>query len=209
MNDTLSVKIRKNNLGHYIVPQEVKGGVCVDIGANVGSFIEKYLEHFSLINFYEPFLECYKICCQKFEDKENVIGFNEGVFESNITQFLVRHKNKDSGSSALKTEIVYNTGWNPEEIIQEVICIDLETIIERVGGKIDFLKCDCETSEYYIFNKKDLSKINFLAIELHHQMGPEKFSELTNHIRKTHDLISRSDSYTRGKNTECMYKRRD
>ena len=82
-------------------------------------------------------------------------------------------------------------------------------MLERVGGQIDFLKCDCETSEYFIFNKKDLSKINYLAIELHHQLGPEKISELTNHIRRTHDLVYRSDSYTRGTNSECMYKRKE
>ena len=203
----IKVKIRSKNLGHYKVPNEVKGGICVDIGANVGSFIEQHSDYFSVINYYEPFLECYNICHDKFKNMKNVVGFNEGVYSEKTVHYLVRHQNKDSGSSALNTEVVKNTGWNPEEVIQEVK--DLETVLERVGGQIDFLKCDCETSEYFIFNKKDLSKINYLAIELHHQLGPEKISELTNHIRRTHDLVYRSDSYTRGTNSECMYKRKE
>jgi len=206
---TLQVNIRKMNLGRYLVPEEVKGGVCVDIGANVGSFTEKYKDYFSLINFYEPFIGCYNVCFEKFKNNKNIIGYNEAVYSEKTTHYLVRHENKDSGSSALNTEVVKNTGWNPEEVIQEVRCVDLETVLKRVGGEIDFLKCDCETSEYFIFKNKDLSKINFLAIELHCQLGPEKFSELTSYIRKTHDLIYGSDSHTHGKNSECMYRRRE
>ena len=205
----MKINIRKHNLGHYAVPEEVRDGVCVDIGANVGSFTNKYSTHFSVIHFYEPFSECYRICHDKFKNMKNVVGFNEGVFSHKTSHYLVSHLNKDSGSSALSTEIIKNTGWNPEEVIQEVKCVDLETVLERAGGQVDFLKCDCETSEYYIFNKKDLRNINYIAIELHHQMGPEKFSELTSHIKKTHDLVSsRSDTHTVGRNIECMYKRR-
>lgn len=30
--------IKNYNLGNYIVPDDTKGGVCLEIGANVGSF---------------------------------------------------------------------------------------------------------------------------------------------------------------------------
>jgi len=202
----MEVTIREQNLGHYTVPEDVKGGTCVDVGANVGNFTDTHKNYFSLIHYYEPFLGCYEICLHKFKDIDNVIGYNEAVFSETTRHNLLKHQNSDSGSSALDTETI-NAEWNPEDVIQKVSCVDLDTILERIGGHIDYMKCDCETSEYHLLMNKDLSAINYLALELHWQMGSNRFIELTNHIKKTHELMpSNCDHYRPGKNTECMYR---
>jgi len=41
---------------------------------------------------------------------------------------------------------------------------------------------DCETSEYNILINKDLSNIEFLSIEIHWQLGKERWDELLKHI---------------------------
>ena len=38
----MEVQIREHNLGNYIIPEDVIGGKCVDIGSNVGSFFSEW-----------------------------------------------------------------------------------------------------------------------------------------------------------------------
>ena len=202
----IDVNVRDYNLSSYLVPEELKGGKCVDIGANVGCFTDKYKDFFSIIHYYEPFTACYEKCSSKLKDAANVTGYNEGVFSEPSTQYLVRHENNDSGSSAVKSELI-NFEFNPKDVLQEIKCVDFDTILKRIGGKIDYLKCDCETSEYWLLMKHDLSVINYIAIELHWQMGIEKFTALTDHIKKTHELLpGNTDQFTVGRNTECVYR---
>jgi hypothetical protein len=41
-NNKFIVNELKNNLGNYIVPDDTKNGIAVDIGCNNGCFLEKY-----------------------------------------------------------------------------------------------------------------------------------------------------------------------
>ena len=42
---------------------------------------------------------------------------------------------------------------------------------------------DCENSEYEILLGKDLSKIDYMAMELHWQMGESKYNELVEYLK--------------------------
>lgn len=181
--------IRNYNLGNYIVPDDTKGGVCLEIGANVGSFTKKYQNHFSKLHYYEPLIECFNII-QSNINSENIQGFNlAGFSKSGEILDMVLHKNKDSGSTGLKTDAL-NNEWG-EEIYQKIETISLEDMIKNLEtDQIDYCKSDCETAEYYIFLGKDLTSINYLGLEMHHQMGIKKWNELINHINITHKLIS-------------------
>jgi hypothetical protein len=46
------------------------------------------------------------------------------------------------------------------------------------------MKIDCENSEYHLLMNKDLSKIKYIGMELHGQMGETNFYQLVNHILK-------------------------
>jgi FkbM family methyltransferase len=202
------MKIRNYNLGKYIVPEETKNGVCLEIGANVGSFTEKYASHFKLIHFYEPITDCYNIVKDKTQSKKHIVGFNlAGYNESGQYKDLILHKNEDSGSTALKTEIL-NHEWE-NELAQKVKTISLKDMIKNLNvNEIDYCKSDCETSEYHIFINSDLTKIKYLALELHHQIGIKKWNELLNYISKTHNLINGDCTYAQGINRELLFKRR-
>lgn len=210
----MTVKIRQHNLGNYEIPEDVIGGVCVDIGSNVGSFFNEYSDLFSKVHYYEPYTPCYKICLDKQKKHNNVIGFNEAVLDK-VSSFveIVSHSDNDSGSNAINTESI-NSDWNIDSSIGISSSVDLETVLDRVGGNVDYLKCDCETSEYYVFYGKDLKNINYIALELHWQMGEKKYYEVLNHILKTHDLISCCPGDTTyighwGGNKELLFKRKD
>ncbi len=177
-----------NHLGHYKIPDGIKKKICVDIGANSGCFTELANKIFTKVHSYEP----NKFLNESIKNKNytNVTVFNEAVGNENKKNVrLMSHTNNDAGSCALEDAIdnvieLKNHWCNT--VIDVVDMVDIETVIERAGGFIDYLKVDCENSEFLIFNNKNLSKISFIAIELHHHMGKKNWDILKNHIEKTH-----------------------
>jgi FkbM family methyltransferase len=201
------LSINKYNLGNYVVPEDSYGGICVDIGCNVGSFVSKYVHSFSKILYYEPIKACFDICNELFSEYSHVKGFNNAVWsKSNEVVNILTHVNNDSGSSAIESDIL-NNEWAKREIIHEVQTVCLEDILSIAGGEIAYCKSDCETSEYHIFLNKNIRDIKYIGMEIHWQMGEDKQRELMLHILKTHDIIYGHVGYT-NYNREILFKRR-
>jgi|688.fasta_scaffold52692_9 FkbM family methyltransferase len=180
--------INKNNMGNYNVPTDANG-VCVDIGSNVGNFFKTYHNRFKKIYAYEPNKILYEML-NSF-NIENIEVFNEAVSNKCGKTEIVLHTNSESGSSAIKEVIddviVLKNDWS-NYVINEVNTVDLETVIKRTNiNIIDYLKMDCENSEYLILIKKDLTNIKYIGIEIHHQMGKENWNELKEWVSLTHD----------------------
>jgi FkbM family methyltransferase len=205
MNNSEAVIIRAYNLGDYVVPDDVYGGVCVDIGSNVGSFVEQVRHKFKLIHYYEPYQPCFYMCSLKLRMYGHIMGYNEAVLDKkNPSVELVAHHNNDSGSIAVITQAI-NQDWD-KKVIGKVESVDLPTVLERAGGAVDYLKCDVETSEYYIFLGKSLTAIKYIAAELHWQMGEIKYNNLMSHITKSHSVIIGDPTYKPGINNELLFK---
>lgn len=194
------------NLGSYIVPEETKNGVCIDIGCNLGDFTNEYKNYFKKIVYFEPQKILFDKLQKRFENDNGISGYNLAVWsESNIELELVSHKNNDHGSVAIKSDNI-NSDWT-DNIINKVKTISLEDILILVNAeKIDYLKIDCETSEYPLLLNKDISIVKYIGVELHSQMGIDKFNELLNWINKTHELIDGDITYTSNKNNEVLFK---
>lgn len=194
------------NLGNYIVPEETQNGICFDIGSNFGDFTNRYANYFSKIYFFEPQLELFNNIVERFKEHEHIKGFNKAVWHtSNVELEMVAHTNTDLGSVGVSSDLL-NSDWT-DNTINSVQSISIEDIYEMADNQmIDYLKIDCETSEYPFLLNKDLTKIKFIGIELHHHIGVEKYNELLNWIKKTHDLIYGDDSYMFGSNKEVLYK---
>jgi len=187
------VKIETFNLGDYAVPEDARGGVCVDIGANVGSFLEKHAAKFSKVHFYEPIEQCFNICKSKTKDLPCVTGFMEAVYHTpDLSLRLVEHANHEAGSVGLETDSL-NADWT-KDVVGTVVTVDLPRVLERAGGHVDYMKIDCETSEYHFLVDQDLSRIKYIGIEIHWQMGEAKYRRFVEHLLKTH--IASSDILT-------------
>ena len=195
-----------NHLGNYIIPEECNKNVCVDVGANTGNFTVLQIRNFNVIHFYEPFKPCFETIIKRIGDEKKVQGYNEAVYrEDNLKIPMIAHQNMDAGSNALKTDAI-NNDW--EQILEDVSTVSLETILKRVGGFINYLKIDCETSEYYFLLGKDLKFIDYIGIELHWQMGKEKYDELINYIQRTHhsnDILT----WEYNTNREVLFKNKN
>jgi FkbM family methyltransferase len=205
------MNIDLNNLGSYNIPSETKGGVCIDIGANTGAFTLKYANHFSKIHYYEPIKELFNLINDRLKDYPHVTGFNEAVFnESDKCVSIYLHSNKDSGSSAIKSDVMdsnYKNDWTDNILEKDITTVSLEKIFDRINGvDIDYMKIDCETSEYLFLINKDLSKIKHLGIEIHCQLGKNKWDELVNHILKYfNNVLNYNLKYTPNFNKELYF----
>jgi FkbM family methyltransferase len=144
----------------------------------------------------------------RFKDRDNIEGFNLGVWNvSDIELEMVHHSNNDFGSVGVKSGEI-NHDWT-ENVVNKVKSITLPDLLKKINQEtIDYLKVDCETSEYKFLLNQDLTKIKFIGVELHHQMGIEKYNELLSWIKNTHDLIVGNDTYEVENNKEVLYKLR-
>jgi FkbM family methyltransferase len=194
------------NLGNYHVPNDTKDGICVDIGSNLGDFTAKYLGHFSKIIFIEPQISLFQNLQNRFKEYEHVIGLNKAVWEtSNVDLELVWHDNLDCGSVGVKGDYI-NDHWT-EKVVNEVKSISFDDLFKELNfNTIDYLKLDCETSEYPFLYAKNLSKIRYIGVELHFQLGEQRYDELLNWIYKTHALVNGDASYSLGVNKEVLFK---
>ena len=200
----MTCTVSPHNLGNYVVPPDSKGGTCIDIGANVGSFSKAYANHFSLIHAYEPFSGAFAMCQTKLGDLDNVVLYNEAVLDTPKEKVqILSHFNGDSGSNAIASDIL-NGEWS--EDLEQCSSVDLETALERIGGSVDFLKCDCETSEWFVFHQKDLAQIKYIALELHWQIGSGKCQELISWIQRTHKL-DKTFAFVPQSNAELLFTR--
>jgi len=183
-NNKFIIKNLKNNLGQYVIPDETKNGVAIDIGCNNGCFIEKNKNFFSEIHAYEANIFLVEKLKQIFNQEKIKIYHNAVSYADNLILKLLAHKySADNGSSCIQKEL-NDKHW--EEFICEAPSICLESILKRCNNSIDYAKIDCETSEYEFLINKKLDNIKFIGLELHSQLGEKKYTELYNFISETH-----------------------
>jgi FkbM family methyltransferase len=203
-NNKFIVNNLKYNLGNYIIPPETKNGVAVDIGSNNGCFLNAFKNHFSKIHAYEANYFLVQKLNETFKNINHINIHHKAVSNNDgkILKLLAHKFSDDNGSSSIEKDIE-NQDW--EEFICEVESISLESILKSCNNNIDYMKVDCETSEYEFFINKNLLNIKLIAIELHCQLGREKYTELYNWMCKTH-TASENLNFKYGQHQEILFK---
>jgi len=194
------------NYGNYEIPIDVHGGICVDVGCNNGSFLLNNKKIFKAIHAYEPNLDLYALLVNEYKHDEHISIFNKaiGKNDGDILSLVKYTFNNDDGSYGIYDESRSNY-WNEDNKVCHVESISLETILKNIGGKINYLKMDCECSEYNGLMNKNLEFIDYIGIELHGQLGLEKYNNLYNFILNTHttnDVVNWNDNH----NQEILFK---
>lgn len=185
----------------YPVKDSINKKLAIDIGANIGGFSKAYHNVFDEIIYFEANPKTFELTQNNLKNYPNIKGYNLGVSDISGKKIkLMNHLNKHNGSVTCSPSITENGHEEWVEVIGEVETTSLEDILEMVNNRrINYLKLDCENSEYEILLNKDLSKIDYIAMELHWQMGKEKFNELLNYLSKTFD-IEGNTNFTEGNN---------
>lgn len=187
------------NEAKYNVPDECRGGLCVDAGCNIGDFEMNHGSRFDKYICFDVFEENINECIKNTKDINAEIEVNKLAVWSESDKFInvmayERWDTKDiqyfgaSGNvGCVEWQGEKGEGWAEENAIDLVKTISIESIIEKYGP-INLLKVDVEGSEYEFLLGKDLSQINFIVGEFH--FGEEKIKSLVDWISQTHEVCS-------------------
>lgn len=204
-----------NECKTYPIPDST---TCIDVGANVGGFVEAHKDKIQKFFCVEPGSENVKEIESHHSDLINsgrLKVYNRAVYnKSNDTLKLKRYSGDgkfraNSGSNST-IDFQYNTtghGWsNKPDEYEIVTTINFEDVIKDAGlyfgdSDIDLLKVDCEGAEYDFLIGKDLRKIKTIVMEIHNFLDclPSKSDptinqryDLIQHISKTHTIVHSS-----------------
>lgn len=128
----------------------------VDVGANIGKFCNWARDCFpdAVIHGYEPSPETARMARHNTQHPRTVI-YEEGVAAHRARADIV-----ELGASTLS-----RTSPSSEGAVQ---LIDFATVIERIGGRIDLLKVDCEGAEWdFMRDPQAFANVGCVRMEYH------------------------------------------
>jgi FkbM family methyltransferase len=163
---TLSEHFMDKKYGGYVDVE--KGDVVMDIGFNYGVFCLRALNNgASKVYGFEPNIDAYEVSKKVYIDKEKVELFN----------FAVGGENKKVSFRQSLSSLTSSTFGDVEDYkaSYDINCIKLtDFLFFHKIKKIDFLKVDCEGSEYEIFESipdEIFSTIKKIHVEYHYNDG--------------------------------------
>ena len=195
-------------LGNYIIPDYVKNNVAVDLGSNLCLFEQKYNHRFNEIFYFEANYSNFLKGTSRILSKgiKNCFGFNYAVSDTSGELIKIYSANSmDSGSKS----ILRHPGANVSDY-HKIITISLDDIFNLLEiERINYLKIDVEGAEHAILMNSDLSRIDFIAAEIHNIMGSDKMTEVRNKILETHEIVKQVKAVPDKRNEETNFKLRE
>jgi FkbM family methyltransferase len=183
----------------YNLPDECRGGLCVDAGCNIGDFEMNHKNRFDKYVCFDVFEENIIEATKNTKNLGVEIEINKLAVWSKSDTFInvlayepwdsknIQHFGNSGNVGCVEYIGDKGAGWKIENTIDFVQTISIDSIIEKYGN-INLLKVDVEGSEYEFLLGKDLSKINYIVGEFHFE--EEKKTELINWISNTHDVCA-------------------
>lgn len=180
----LLAKMVKSVKRSYKVPREflhVKAPVAVDVGANVGAFAVVNHDKFERIICFEPCEYSFKQCLQNTSSYGNVEVYRFAV--GGRSDQIVKLKQSRFGRGSGNVSTLDCNYWDDNDF-ELVTTISYQDLFGWFGlGRIDYLKVDCEGGEYGFLMDQDLSLVDYLAVEIHLQLG-DKAKSLEDYFRQ-------------------------
>ena len=183
----------------YNLPDECRGGLCVDAGCNIGDFEMNHKNRFDKYVCFDVFEENIIEATKNTKNLGVEIEINKLAVWSKSDTFInvlayepwdsknIQHFGNSGNVGCVEYIGDKGAGWKIENTIDFVQTISIDSIIEKYGN-INLLKVDVEGSEYEFLLGKYLSKINYIVGEFHFE--EEKKTELINWISNTHDVCA-------------------
>jgi len=160
-----------------------KNSIVFDIGGYQGDFANSIYKKFnSIIFLFEPNLDYYNKCVERFRGIKKIYCFNYGLSNKN-GNFLL--SNTKEASSIIK---------NKKTVDGQTVKIRdfFQVFNELKVKKIDLMKINIEGSEFdlipHIIKKNLLKKINNIQIQFHHSVlnAKKKRNIIIKDLKKTH-----------------------
>tara|TARA_Y100000034_G_C6832525_1_gene375932 strand:- start:195 stop:923 length:729 start_codon:yes stop_codon:yes gene_type:complete len=178
-NEWIQQSVAECKSSYPLVNQKLP--VAVDIGANIGGFCIHAHQHFDKIYAFEPHLQNYNILLQVKEHLKmsNVDVYNMAITnQSNEKRVLKAHEG--AHSKDISCADFNNDDWRFKDLQETCETISLADMMGALNLKrINYLKLDCEGSEYEILeNFHDYDKISIIVMEIHGFFGFERKKNL-------------------------------
>jgi FkbM family methyltransferase len=175
-----------------------ENSIAVDCGSNLGGFVLNWHQKFKKIFCYEASKYNYECFIENTKSISNKISIENKAVSADDDKILkLRKYTTENGTDTNCGNFgcfeyinkINNHGWKNSEEYEEVYSISLPSIIKKVGN-ITLLKVDIEGSEYDFLINKDLSRIEYITMELHNFLRHDgKQKNLIDFISKTHNEI--------------------
>jgi len=167
--------------------------VAVDIGANVGGFCIYAHHHFDKVYAFEPYTPNYNILLQVMDELKmsNIEAYNTAIYGSS-----------DEELSLMAPMEAWSGGIRCGEAAKDINLINLQETTTSISlfdamealeiKRINYLKLDCEGSEYSIlenFPPSEYYRISMIAMELHGCFGPQRKENLLRFLDEFYSII--------------------
>lgn len=143
------------------------GDVVLDIGGNKGFFaLNSIQKGASKVFCVEPVKDSFEQIVRISNNFPNIIPINKAVGENDGT--IEMYIDKDS--SATNCATTHGKLFGRESNVIEVESININTLIGQIKNKINFMKIDCEGSEFELFktiSNSNLKNISKIVVETH------------------------------------------
>lgn len=160
-----------------------KKSIIFDIGGYLGEFSEKISKKFdSKIYLFEPNLNFYEKCLNKFKNNEKIKCFDFGLGKIN-GEFSLSDNNESSSTIRISEKVK----------TKKIKIRRISDVVQELNiDKIDLMKINIEGGEYdllfFLFEKNLISKIDNIQIQFHNFVPDAKKNreEIINLLKKTH-----------------------
>ena len=165
--------------------------VAVDIGANVGGFCVHASAFFEQIYAFEPLRDNYNILTRVLEQLEirNVQTYNMAVYGTSALDLPLK-SHKEGHSKDISCADLEQDKYGFVELEEGCKTVSLKDILETLQlPRINYLKLDCEGSEYEILeNFDDYEKVSIIVMEIHTFFGQERKRRLLKRLQKFYHI---------------------
>tara|TARA_Y100000114_G_scaffold47644_1_gene43426 strand:+ start:531 stop:1157 length:627 start_codon:yes stop_codon:yes gene_type:complete len=167
-------------------------GLCFDVGTNVGGFSNAWWKKFDKIVAIEAHPKIYEFALNNLSLFSNVEVINKavGAKEDEYLTFY-SHLGGDSGSTSCISTANHDTNSGVK-----VPTVSYQSLVAEYGVP-EYMKVDCEGSEYDFLINQDLTGVRFLSIEVHYdflteQQRKELLQYLATYFNVYHHLKGRA-----------------
>jgi len=173
-------------LAHFEAMEGTLGpdDVCVDLGANYGTFTKRLAATGATVHAYEPDPDTFSILKRNVGDLPNVVLHQEAVAQAEGTLTLHRLAAQHASTAEKRS---WGSSLIPSERSSQsdgvmVKVVSFRQMLAAIGGPIRIVKMDIEGSEVEIL--QDIAKapqdykIETLFVETHERQRPEQLNDV-------------------------------
>ncbi len=160
------------------------GDICLDLGANLGEFTQKFAATGAEVHGYEPDPHCFAALQARFAGKPNVHLYNQAVSGA-AGNFLLRRSKDFAKSPDMKSQsssiVIKDTKIFDSENSVMVETVAFGDVVRDLGRPVALVKMDIEGAEFSILDiilaeqaKGVVLPIGAMFIETHERFLPER-----------------------------------